>query len=46
MDELSDTSTAPLKKWVEEGMVFKFWGDNVDKCVSHAPTWQERSFSS
>lgn len=29
--ELSTFHSAPLKKWVEEGTVFKFWGDNVDK---------------
>ena len=21
----------PLEIWIEEGVVFKFWGDNVDK---------------
>lgn len=31
MDELSLSHTVPLKKWLEEGAVFKFWGDNVDK---------------
>lgn len=31
MDELSHCHTVPLKKWLEEGVVFKFWGDNVDK---------------
>ncbi len=29
--ELSLSHTVPLKKWLEEGVVFKFWGDNVDK---------------
>lgn len=23
--------TIPLQKWIEDGEVFKFWGDNVDK---------------
>ena len=31
MDELSKTHSVPLEKWIEEGVVFKFWGDNVDK---------------
>lgn len=31
MDELSHSHTVPLNKWLEEGVVFKFWGDNVDK---------------
>ena len=31
MDDLSETHTVPLKKWIEEKVVFKFWGDNVDK---------------
>ena len=31
MDELSKHHIVPLEKWIEEGVVFKFWGDNVDK---------------
>lgn len=31
MDDLSETHIVPLKKWINEGVVFKFWGDNVDK---------------
>ena len=28
---VSKFHAAPLKKWIDEGMVFKFIGDNVDK---------------
>ena len=31
MDELNESHIVPLEKWIEEGVVFKFWGDNVDK---------------
>lgn len=31
IDEVSQFHAAPLKKWIEDGIVFKFWGDNVDK---------------
>ncbi len=31
MDELSKTHSVPLTQWIEKGIVFKFWGDNVDK---------------
>ena len=31
MDNLSKTHSVPLKKWTEEKVVFKFWGDNLDK---------------
>lgn len=31
MDNLSLTHSIPLKKWIEEGVVMKFWMDNVDK---------------
>lgn len=31
MDDLSETHTVPLKKWIEQKVAFKFWGDNVDK---------------
>lgn len=29
--EVSNFHSAPVKRWVNEGTVFKFWGDNVDK---------------
>ena len=31
MNQISLRHTVPMKKWIEEGAVFKFWGDNVDK---------------
>lgn len=31
MDEVSSTHTIPLAKWIADGEVVKFWGDNVDK---------------
>ena len=31
MDKVSKMHSVPLKKWIEDGVVFKFWGDNVDK---------------
>ena len=31
ISEISKLNVAPLKKWRDEGIVFKFWGDNVDK---------------
>ena len=31
MDELSESHIVPLEKWIEEGVVFKFWADNVDQ---------------
>ena len=31
MDEVSSMHTVPLRKWIADGAVFKFWGDNVDK---------------
>ena len=31
MDHLSKTHSVPLKMWIERDIVFKFWGDNVDK---------------
>ena len=31
MDDLSLNHSVPLQKWIEQGVVFKFWGDNVDK---------------
>ena len=31
MDEVSSMHTIPLAKWIADGAVLKFWGDNVDK---------------
>ena len=31
MDEVSMLHTVPIKQWIQDGVVFKFWGDNVDK---------------
>lgn len=31
MDKVSSLNTVPVEKWVREGEVIKFWGDNVDK---------------
>ena len=31
MDEVSSMHTVPLRQWITDGEVFKFWGDNVDK---------------
>ena len=31
MDELSLGRTVPINQWLEDGVIFKFWGDNVDK---------------
>lgn len=31
IDALSKFNTAPIKRWMDEGSIFKFWGDNVDK---------------
>ena len=31
MDEVSSMHTIPLAKWIADGEVVKFWGDNVDK---------------
>lgn len=31
---LSETHIVPLQKWIEEGVVFKFWGDNVDTQIN------------
>lgn len=33
MEDLSKTHAVPLKEWIEDGLVFKFWGDNVDKMM-------------
>ena len=29
--EVSTFHSAPLEKWIKDGIIFKFWGDNVDK---------------
>ena len=31
MDEVSSMHTIPVAKWIADGAVTKFWGDNVDK---------------
>lgn len=31
VEEISKLHTEPLSKWIENGVPFKFWGDNVDK---------------
>ena len=31
MDEVSKLHTVPIQQWIKDGVVFKFWGDNVDK---------------
>ena len=31
IDELSKKHTVPLQKWIKDGKVVNFWGDNVDK---------------
>lgn len=31
VEEISKLHTEPLSKWIENGVLFKFWGDNVDK---------------
>ena len=31
VEAISQLHTVPLRKWIEDGQVLKFWGDNVDK---------------
>lgn len=31
MDEVGKLHTVPIQKWIREGTIFKFWGDNVNK---------------
>ena len=31
MESVSELHTIPIQKWINEGALFKFWGDNVDK---------------
>lgn len=31
MDEVGKLHTVPMQRWIREGVVFKFWGDNVNK---------------
>lgn len=31
MEEVSRLHTVPIQQWLRDGVVFKFWGDNVDK---------------
>ena len=30
-DDLSKLHKVPIEQWIEDGVVFKFWGDNLDK---------------
>ena len=31
MDDVSKLHTVPIQQWISDGVVFKFWGDNLDK---------------
>ena len=31
IDEISKRHTVPLLRWISDDILFKFWGDNVDK---------------
>lgn len=31
MEDVSKLHTVPIQQWIKNGIVFKFWGDNVDK---------------
>lgn len=31
MDDISKLHTVPIEKCIQEGTIFKFWGDNIDK---------------
>ena len=31
MDDVSKLHTVPIQRWISDGVVFKFWGDNLDK---------------
>ena len=31
IQDISKDHTLPLQKWIEDGVIFKFWSDNVDK---------------
>lgn len=31
MEDVSKLHTIPLREWIQDGVVFKVWGDNVDK---------------
>lgn len=31
MEKVSLLHTVPIQKWIQDGTVFKFWGDNVDR---------------
>ena len=33
IEELSLSYAVPLEKWLKDGVIFKFWGDNVDKLL-------------
>ena len=31
MDDISEQHKVPIEHWIKDGVVFKFWGDNIDK---------------
>lgn len=31
MEDVSKLHTVPIQQWINDGVVFKFWGDNIDK---------------
>ena len=33
VDSISKSHTIPLSQWISDGVVFKYWGDNVDKKI-------------
>ena len=33
VDLISKSHTIPLSQWISDGVVFKYWGDNVDKKI-------------
>ena len=34
MDELGKLHTVPIQKWIKDGLVIKYWGDNIEKQVN------------
>ena len=30
-EDVSKLHKVPVERWIKDGVVFKFWGDNVDK---------------
>ena len=44
IDEISKRHTVPLLRWISDDILFKFWGDNVDKVfVTFVVTTMENS---